>query len=298
MTDAEPPTNPTDEDDEATPAKNTATEDEPVPEDESVPEDEAAAAIAADPGRHVIDLLSDELALARAQLDAGQPGLAEGTIRRRLAWLEADGVAVDDEIDALRALRAEALWRQGRPMAARAAVDAIRSSSPQRRLPITMLVEAEALAAAGEHDRATGVMERVVESVGVDDAFQLQGGVPGRLVWPLPTELQVQPVRQPRAPWSPAPDAVEPPDDERTAAGRLRLEGARVAYVAGDMARGDGQMSIAVRLDPGLSADGVAILEPTLGRKPAAERLLLYGDLLRAAGREVEANEAYDRAAG
>ena len=292
MTDAEPPTNPTDEDDEATPAKNTATADEPVPEDE------AAAAIAADPGRHVIDLVSDELALARAQLDAGQPGLAEGTVRRRLAWLEADGVAVDDEIDALRALLAEALWRQGRPMAARAAVDAIRSSSPQRRLPITMLVEAEALAAAGEHDRATGVMERVVESVGVDDAFQLQGGVPGRLVWPLPTELQVQPVRQPRAPWSPAPDAVEPPDDERTAAGRLRLEDARVAYVAGDMARGDGQMSIAVRLDPGLSADGVAILEPTLGRKPAAERLLLYGDLLRAAGREVEANEAYDRAAG
>jgi hypothetical protein len=292
MTDAEPPANQTEEDDEATPANDTATEDEPVAEGE------AAAAIAADPGRHVIDLVSDELALARAQLDAGQAGLAEGTVRRRLAWLEADGVGVDDETDALRALLAEALWRQGRPLAARAAVDAIRSSSPQRRLPITMLVEAEALAAAGEHDRATGVMERVVESVGVDDAFQLQGGVPGRLVWPLPSELQVQPVRQPRAPWSPAPDAVEPPDDERTAAGRLRLEDARVAYVAGDMARGDGQMSIAVRLDPGLSADGVAILEPTLGRKPAAERLLLYGDLLRAAGREVEANEAYDRAAG
>ena len=38
--------------------------------------------------------------------------------------------------------------------------------------------------------------------------------------------------------------------------------------------------------------------EPTLGGQPAAERLLLYGDLLRAAGREVEAAEAYDRAAG
>ena len=72
----------------------------------------------------------------------------------------------------------------------------------------------------------------------------------------------------------------------------------QIAYVAGDVARGDGQMSIAVRLDPGLAADGVGILEPTLGRKPAAERLLLYGDLLRAAGREVEAHEAYDRAAG
>jgi predicted RNA polymerase sigma factor len=57
-------------------------------------------------------------------------------------------------------------------------------------------------------------------------------------------------------------------------------------------------MSIAVRLEPGLAADGVAILEPTLGAQPAADRLLLYGDLLRAAGRQVEANEAYDRAAG
>jgi hypothetical protein len=68
--------------------------------------------------------------------------------------------------------------------------------------------------------------------------------------------------------------------------------------VAGNLARGDSELSIAVRLDPSLAADGVAILEPTLGGQPAAERLLLYGDLLRAAGREVEANEAYDRAAG
>jgi hypothetical protein len=262
--------------------------------------DDAAPAVASDADRHVIDLVADELGLGRAQLDAGQPGLAEGTLRRRLAWLEADGVGADDETDALRALLAEALWRQGRPLAARAAVDVIRPSSPQRRLPMTMLVEAEALAAAGEHDRAVGGLERVVEAIGVDAAFQLQGGVPGRLAWPLPGELQVQPVRPIRAPWSPplAPDAEEPADDERTAAGRLRLEGARVAYIAGDLERGDGEMSIAVRLDPGLASDGVGILEPTLGRQPAPERLLLYGDLLRAAGREVEANEAYDLAAG
>lgn len=56
-------------------------------------------------------------------------------------------------------------------------------------------------------------------------------------------------------------------------------------------------MSIAVRVDPALAGDGIAILEPTLGSQPAAERLLLYGDLLRAAGRQVEANQAYDRAA-
>jgi hypothetical protein len=87
-------------------------------------------------------------------------------------------------------------------------------------------------------------------------------------------------------------------DDERVAMGRIRLEEARVAYVAGDLERGDAEMSIALRLDPGLSADGVLILEPTLGAEPSPDRLLLYGDLLRAAGRPIEANDAYDRAAG
>jgi hypothetical protein len=252
-------------------------------------------------GRHVIDLVADELTLARSQLDSGLPGLAEGTIRRRLAWLDAEEVGPDDETDALRALLAEALWRQGRHVGARQAIDGIRPVSPQRRLPVTMLVEAEALAAAGEPDRAAGAMERVVEAIGVDAAFELQAGQPSRLTWPLPSELLAQPVRAERAPWSPAAasrSVDEPVDDERIAAGRLRLEEARVSYVAGNLAKGDGEMSIAVRLDPGLAADGVAILEPTLGRQPPAERLLLYGDLLRAAGREVEATEAYDRAAG
>jgi hypothetical protein len=70
-----------------------------------------------------------------------------------------------------------------------------------------------------------------------------------------------------------------------------------VAYVAGAIERGDGEMSIAVRLDPELAADGVAIMEPTLGGQPGSDRLLLYGDLLRAAGRRVEAERAFDRAA-
>ncbi len=278
----------------------TASDDE---ETESAPGD-AASEPAPDEesgeDRHVIDLVPDELSLARAQLDASQPGLAEGTVRRRLAWLEAEETGADDETDALRALLAEALWRQGRHVAARQAIDGIRPGSPQRRLPMTMLVEAEALAAAGEPDRAAGGMERVMEAVGVESAFELQAGLPSRLTWPLPAELQAQPMRVERAPWSPPamPAPPEPVDDERVAAGRRRLEESRVSYVAGDLAKGDSEMSIAVRLDPGLAADGVAILEPTLGRQPARERLLLYGDLLRAAGREAEATEAYDRAAG
>jgi hypothetical protein len=50
-------------------------------------------------------------------------------------------------------------------------------------------------------------------------------------------------------------------------------------------------------LDPRIAGEGVALVEATLGREPAPERLVLYGDLLRAADRPAEASEAYDRAA-
>jgi len=249
----------------------------------------------------VIDLVRDELSLARAQIDAGLLGLAEGTVRRRLDHLEADGVTADDETDALRLLLAETLWRQGRPASARRSLEAIRPASPQRRLPVAMLIEAETLAAAGESDRAAGAQERLLAAIGPDAAFELGGGVAVRLAWPPPVDMQPGAGRAPRPPWTPRPDGgpeeVGPNDDERVAAGRGRLEESRVAYVAGDLVRGDAELSIAVRLDPALAADGVGLIEPTLGTQPPSERLLLYGDLLNAAGREAEATRAYDLAA-
>jgi hypothetical protein len=272
----------------AAPPETVVTSSEPIPA--SDPVEEAV---------HTIDLVSDELRLARAQLDAGIPALAEGTVRHRIAVREADGTTGDDEVDALRVLLAEALWRQGRLAGARAALDAVRPSSTQRRLPIVLLIEAESLAASGEPDRAAGAMERVISAIGVDEAYALRAGVPGRVTWPLPGELLPSPPTA-RPPWSQAAEEVDPiPGDEeaRMAAARVRLEEARVAYVAGDLSRGDAEMSLAVRLDPELAADGVAIMEPTLGGQPSAERLLLYGDLLRAAGRRVEAERAFDRAA-
>jgi hypothetical protein len=87
-----------------------------------------------------------------------------------------------------------------------------------------------------------------------------------------------------------------PRSGEQTAAAHGRLEAARLAYGAGDVARGDRELSIAVRLDPQLAEAGLSILEPTLGAQPPAPRLLLYGDLLRATGHADEANAAYDRA--
>lgn len=263
--------------------------------------DEASDASPAASDVHMIDVLVDELALARAQIDAGMPALAEGTLRRRVAWLEASGIGGGEETDAARTLLAEALWRQHRLLAARAALDGVRAGSPQRRLPIATIIEAEVLAAAGELDRAAGAVERVVDNIGVDETFALRAGAHGRATWPLPAELLPEPPKRARPPWSaerPAHQEAEmPPDDARSAAARGRMEEARVAYVSGEFERGDIEMSIAVRLDPSLATDGVAIMEPTLGGQPAADRLVLYGDLLRAAGRDAEATRAHDRAA-
>jgi hypothetical protein len=243
-----------------------------------------------------IDLIPDELSLARSQLASGLLGMAEGVLRRHIARLEAGGRGAMEELDAARAMLAEALWRQGRPLAGGAVVDAIRAGSLERRRPIVLLVEAEAMAAGGDHDRAMGLMERVIEAVGVDEAWRLRGGVPSRLAWPLPASMRPT-QRRTASPSGPPGVPVAPPSPERTAAAHVRLEAARLAYAAGRDDEGDRELNLAMRLDPRVAADGVVLVEPTLGPQPGADRLLLYGDLLRAAGRSPEASEAYDRAA-
>ena len=286
-------------------AREPATKPRGEPAPEAAPPD-VTPPPATEPDREpapLIDVIPDELALARAQLDSGLPGLAEGTLIRRIAWLEAGGLSAADELDAARVTLAEALWRQQRPIAARAALDGVRPVSPQRRRPIAMLVEAEALAAAGEPDRATGLMERVVAAIGVDEAWRLRGGVPSRLPWPLPAELRPEPRRMERPPWGRGPEATdvadvtETRDGARTAAAHARLEAARAAYASREVRQGDQELSLAVRLDPEVAPEGVGLIEGTLDAGSASERLLLYGDLLRAAGRESEAHAVYDRAA-
>jgi hypothetical protein len=161
---------------------------------------------------------------------------------------------------------------------------------------MVLLVEAEAMAAGGDHDRANALMERVIDAVGVDEAWRLRGGVPSRLAWPLPASMRPT-QRRPGVPGGPTGPPSTPPSPERTAAAHVRLEAARLAYSAGREDDGDREMNLAMRLDPRVAAEGVALVEPTLGPLPGSDRLLLYGDLLRAAGRGPEASEAYDRAA-
>jgi tetratricopeptide (TPR) repeat protein len=226
-----------------------------------------------------IDLVPDQLALARAQMDAGQYGVVEGTLRRRIATLEATG-RNPEELDAARALLAEALWRSGRPAAAYDAVTAVRPRDVERRRAITMMVEAEGLAAIGEMRQAEGLLERVVNAVGADEAWRLRRGAPSRLEWPNPSWAGPSSASGPEA--SPAED---------------RLGAAAIAYGENDLVTGDRELTLALRRDPRIAAAGIVMLEPSLGPQPSAERLVLYGDLLRAAGREREAAAAYDRAA-
>jgi hypothetical protein len=254
------------------------------------------------PEQVVIDLIPDELALARSQIDAGLAPLAEGTLIRRIAWLETEGPAAADELDAARLLVAEALWRQQRPLAARSALDGIRAGSPHRQRPIALLVEAEALAASGEPDRAAGVMERAIAAIGLDEAWRLRAGTPSRLPWPLPAELRPEPRQAHRPPWGGdvsavgAGEAGSPPGPD-TAAAHARVEAARAAYAAADVTAADTDLAVALRLDPTVASEAIGLLEPTLGDDPPAGRLVLYGDLLRAAGREAGARAAYTRAA-
>lgn len=250
------------------------------------------------PGTYYVELVPDELALARTQIDSGLAPAAEGVLARRIARLVAQGTPALGELDAARALLAEALWRQGRPIAAGGVAGRIRAGSLERRRPLVMMIEAEALAATGQMDAATSLAERIVGEVGADEAWRLRGGIASRLPWPVPVSLRPRrpsEVAGARRPVEPA--ATAPGDPGRTAAAHARLEAARRAYALDDLDGGDRQLMVALRLDPRVAPEGIGLLEPTLGRLPGQERLVLYGDLLRSAGRSSEASEMYDRAA-
>lgn len=245
-----------------------------------------------DEDAYIIDLVADELALARGQLASGLAPIAEATLRRRIAEIGVEGGS-PDELDAAQALLAEALWRQGRHRAAGAALDGIRPSSIERQRPVIGIVAAEAAAASGDPDAAARAAETVLAATGVDDTWRIRGGVPGRVAWPVPASMRPGTRRPAAAPFTAPLTADEP---ERTAAAHARLEAARQAFGAGETARGDRELMLALRLDPRIAPEGIALLEPGMAEEPSAERLLLYGDLLRAAGRAADAAAAYDRA--
>jgi hypothetical protein len=135
----------------------------------------------------------------------------------------------------------------------------------------------------------------VVSTIGVDEAWKLRSGVATRITWPAPSSFRA-PARRPEGAALAEPHAAGP-TPERTAAAHTRLEAARRAFAAGELDEGDRQLAAALRLDARIGPEGAVILEPTLTPQAPSDRLLLYGDLLRAAGREADATVAFDRAA-
>ena len=69
---------------------------------------------------------------------------------------------------------------------------------------MALLIEAETLAAFGEADRSAGAQERLLAAIGDDAAFELRGGVPGRLSWPPPAEMRPETGVERPAPWASA----------------------------------------------------------------------------------------------
>ncbi|MGZ6340136.1 MAG: hypothetical protein ACXWNG_07200, partial [Candidatus Limnocylindrales bacterium] len=198
--------------------------------DPDAPADDAGDADSDDPGYYV-DLMADEIALARSQIASGLSAVAEAVLVRRVARLQSQGSAAFDELDVARGLLTEALWRQGRPVAAGAVAGRVRASSLERRRPLVMVIEAESLAATGQQEAATRLMRRIVDEVGVDEAWRLRGGVPSRLPWPLPPSLRARRPAEVAAARrgmeaASAPASVDP---ERTAGAHAHLEAARLA---------------------------------------------------------------------
>ncbi|MFN2484277.1 MAG: hypothetical protein ABR509_04990 [Candidatus Limnocylindria bacterium] len=242
-----------------------------------------------------IDLLPDEVALARSQLEGGLPLLAETTLRELLSRRDASGSADETALEPVYAVLAEALWRQQRPLEAGAVLAAVRPSSDLRRETVALMVDADAAAAAGDLARARALRDRVISSVGPEAAWLVRAGVPTTLDWPNPFEGASEPGAQTTAAIEVA--VARGPDPERPAAARARIGAARAAFAARDVARGEHELSLALRLDGRIADEGIALLESLPEAARDARTLMLYGDLLAAAGRPDEAAEVYGRAA-
>ena len=241
-----------------------------------------------------VDLMPDQLALARAQLGSGLYGLAEGVLLRLIGGLEAAGRGGLEELDAARSLLAEALWRQGRPVAAGAVMDAIRARSLEHQRPLMVpdrrrehrLQPATPIKLRGSPSRWWRRSGRTKPGGCVPGCHRASPGPPHPRSEPTPANPASRPAAHRRTAWSrPRSGGVRHPRDQPIRPMPSSRAGSR-----------DRQLG-AVRLDPRLASDGIALLEPTLEPEPAADRLLLYGDLLRAAGREADAETAFDRAA-
>ena len=240
-----------------------------------------------------IDLVEDELALARAQLTraVGARERNRSPPHRRARGRRHDR---DEELDALRFLLCRGALATGRlvgaPRRARRGA-AVECPAP---LPIVLLIEAESLAAAGEPDRAAGALDaRHRRSRGrTRMRFGRRPGSPH-----LAAAGRAHTVAVARAP------AMVPAADETDATGG----GGRGAAAARSARGGHAsptwprhrtrrfEMSIAFRLDHELAPTASRSWSPRSGGQTNSERLLLYGRPAPRRGAPRRSRSAFDR---
>lgn len=211
-----------------------------------------------------------ELRLARLHLRTGSTWLARAELEDLAARDRLDPTALAD--------LAEARWRTGDVEGAIDAADALRASGGVA--AIAFALAAEAAARAG---RPADEVERLVEAAVAEaardgDIETLIGGFPTAAPWPIASV------------GGPGSDggagAIREPAEE--------LEAAGVALRSGDEDLAAVRLLLLLRRAPEFAAVILDILE----ERPGVLLDVVRGDALRAAGRELEADEAYASAAG
>lgn len=214
------------------------------------------------------------LRLAHLHLRMGSLALARAELE--LAWggRSLDGPALVD--------LAEARWRMGNlDGAGQAAGIALEQGVTD---PLALVIAAEAAVAAGRRTEADELAATAIE--GLETTLDaLFAGMPRSQVWPGDPEAEAAPVDTPDAL---AGDLGVPAS--MTAAESLAA--GRAALAAGSIADAGLDLSLAMRLEPGLAEEVLAAVGDA-GSEPLLA--LVAGDALRLLGRNEEAAARYEQ---
>jgi tetratricopeptide (TPR) repeat protein len=215
------------------------------------------------------------LRLARLHLRLGSLALARAELE--LAWgsRSLDGPALVD--------LAEARWRTGNlEGAGEAAGIALEQGVTD---PLALVIAAEAAVAAGRRAEADDLAATAIE--GLETTLDaLFAGMPRSQVWPGDPEAEAAPADIPAA-------ITGDPGVPASATAAESLAAGRAALAADSIADASLDLSLAIRLEPGLAEDVLAALGDA-GSEPLLA--LVAGDALRLLGRHEEAAARYEQA--
>jgi hypothetical protein len=228
---------------------------------------------------------STTLRLARVHLRLGALSLARAELESLAGRGQLDEAALAD--------LAEARWRTGDLAGAGEAARLLLEQGSSA--PMGLVIAAEVVAAQGRPREARRLVARALDAIEgpLDAVF---AGMPRNAPWPV-------------EPMPPAADAAVAPVSPQgyagwdgtapaSAAAAEAYTGGRAALATGStghVTRAALQLSVALRLDPGIAG---AVLDAIGGRATEPELALVAGDALRLLGRETDALAAYEVARG